>query len=95
MEDKKLRSNSTVGDKKSNILKNPGVIAVDKMSKESLCQHLAHNVVYREGPLVAINKPPGMSIGSPEGSSIVSLLPELQQVLQTKSDLHVVKGAPK
>ncbi|KAM3915205.1 mitochondrial mRNA pseudouridine synthase RPUSD3 [Leptodactylus fuscus] len=81
---------------RSNILKTPGVLAVDKMSKESLCEHLAQSVVYQKGPLVAINKPQGLSItGRPEEPSVVSVLPELQQILQTEPDLHVVKAAPK
>ncbi|XP_075687790.1 mitochondrial mRNA pseudouridine synthase RPUSD3 [Rhinoderma darwinii] len=96
MEDKGQKSPSRIREQKSSILRKPGVTPVDKMSKESLCELLEQNVVYREGPLVAINKPQGLPItGSPEGLSLVSILPELQQILQIKSDLHVVKAAPK
>ncbi|KAG9483506.1 mitochondrial mRNA pseudouridine synthase RPUSD3 [Eleutherodactylus coqui] len=95
-EEKRHRSPSTTKRDRCSILKNPGVTVVEKMSQKSLCAHLAQNVVYMEGPLVAINKPPGLSItGSPEGLSLVSILPELQQKLQMKPDLHVVKAAPK
>ncbi|XP_040264232.1 mitochondrial mRNA pseudouridine synthase RPUSD3 [Bufo bufo] len=90
------RSPSRMQEERSSIFKNPGVTTVEKMSKESLCEHLAQNVVYMEGPLVAINKSQGLSItSSSEGLSVVSILPELKQILQMKSDLHVVKAAPK
>lgn len=96
IEDKGKRSPSRIREDRSSILKNPGVVNVEKLSKESLCELLAQNVVYMEGPLVAINKPQGLSItGGPEELSMVSVLPELQQILQMKSDLHVVKAAPK
>ncbi|XP_073448079.1 mitochondrial mRNA pseudouridine synthase RPUSD3 isoform X2 [Aquarana catesbeiana] len=78
------------------ILRNPGIVTVGKLSKEELCQHLAQNVVYREGPLLAINKPQGLSIaGTSEEISLVSILPDLQQLLEIKPELHVVKAAPK
>ncbi|XP_072276768.1 mitochondrial mRNA pseudouridine synthase RPUSD3 [Pyxicephalus adspersus] len=78
------------------ILRNPGVINVSKLSKEQLCQHLTENVFYKEGPLLAINKPQGLAIaGNSEELSMVSLLPDLQQLLQLKPELHIVKAAPK
>ncbi|XP_069822922.1 mitochondrial mRNA pseudouridine synthase RPUSD3 [Dendropsophus ebraccatus] len=90
------RSSSRIPEGTSSIFKNPGVTTVDKLSKDSLCDLLAQNVVYMEGPLVAVNKPQGLPItGNPETLSLVSILPELQQILQLKSDLHVVKAAPK
>ncbi|XP_073500916.1 mitochondrial mRNA pseudouridine synthase RPUSD3 isoform X2 [Phyllobates terribilis] len=81
---------------KSSILSCPGVPSVDSMTRESLCEHLAQNVVYMAGPLVAISKPQGLPItGNAEGNSVMSVLPELQRILQIKSELHVVKAAPK
>lgn len=78
------------------ILRNPGIVTIGKLSKEELCQHLAQNAVYREGPLLAINKPQGLSIaGTSEEISLVSILPDLQQLLEIKPELHVVKAAPK
>ncbi|XP_063797048.1 mitochondrial mRNA pseudouridine synthase RPUSD3 [Pseudophryne corroboree] len=78
------------------ILRTPGVVPVDKLTKETLCQLLAQNVVFREGPLVAINKPQGLRITeSSSETSVMSLLPELQQLLQIESELQVVKAAPK
>ncbi|KAM4722768.1 mitochondrial mRNA pseudouridine synthase RPUSD3 [Rhinophrynus dorsalis] len=66
------------------------------MTKEKLCQHLVQNVVYMEGPLVAISKPPGLSItGSQEEVSVSSLLADLRLRLGISADLHVVKAAPK
>lgn len=95
IEDKGHRSPPRIREETSSILKNPGVTNVDKLSKELLCELLAQNVLYMEGPLVAINKPQGLPItGNPEELSVVSILPELQQIWQ-KSDLHVVKAAPK
>ncbi|KAM9326733.1 mitochondrial mRNA pseudouridine synthase RPUSD3 [Gastrophryne carolinensis] len=83
-------------EEKYSILRNPGVPNLSKLSKGELCQHLTQNVVYREGPLVAISKPQGLPItGSSEGPSVVSLLPDLQQSLQIQSELHIVKAAPK
>ncbi|XP_068107988.1 mitochondrial mRNA pseudouridine synthase RPUSD3 [Hyperolius riggenbachi] len=82
---------------RGSILSNPGVTNVSKLSREDLCKHLAQNVIYREGPLVAISKPQGLTIlGSPEEEvSLVSVLPDLQDLLQVKSELHVVRAAPK
>ncbi|XP_056380690.1 mitochondrial mRNA pseudouridine synthase RPUSD3 [Hyla sarda] len=96
VEEKGYRSPSRIREERFSILKNPGVTTVEKLNKELLCDLLAQNVVYKEGPLVAINKPQGLPItGSPEGLSLVSVLPELQQILQMKSELHVVKASPK
>ncbi|XP_048712559.1 mitochondrial mRNA pseudouridine synthase RPUSD3 isoform X3 [Caretta caretta] len=51
-------------------------------------------VVYREGPLVAISKPPGLAVtGSPGQLSVISLLPDLSQRLSLPHELHVVKAA--
>uniref|UniRef100_A0A8C3SCQ6 RNA pseudouridine synthase D3 n=1 Tax=Chelydra serpentina TaxID=8475 RepID=A0A8C3SCQ6_CHESE len=53
-------------------------------------------VVYREGPLVAVSKPPGLAVtGSPGQLSLVSLLPDLSQRLSLPPELHVVKAAGK
>ncbi|CAM5165120.1 unnamed protein product [Natator depressus] len=53
-------------------------------------------VVYREGPLVAISKPPGLAVtGSPGQLSVISLLPDLSQRLSLPHELHVVKAAGK
>ncbi|KAM4021503.1 mitochondrial mRNA pseudouridine synthase RPUSD3 [Anomaloglossus baeobatrachus] len=96
IEDKGRRSAPKIPEVKSSIFRSPGVTVVDTMSQESLCEHLAQNVVYMAGPLIAINKPQGLPItGTQEGHSVMSVLPELQRILQLKSDLHVVKAAPK
>ncbi|XP_018431591.1 PREDICTED: RNA pseudouridylate synthase domain-containing protein 3 [Nanorana parkeri] len=84
-----------VEEDRRSILRNPGVVTVGKLSKEELCENLTQNVVYREGPLVAINKPQGLPISGDAEVSLVSLLPDLQRLLQIKPELHVVKTAPK
>ncbi|XP_063284218.1 mitochondrial mRNA pseudouridine synthase RPUSD3 [Pelobates fuscus] len=92
--DKKPRF--TPQDSKVSILRNPGVFNVTNQTREKLCELVAQNVVYSKGPLVAVNKPQGLSIsGIPEEVSLSSLLPELQQHLGIRSELHVVKAAPK
>ncbi|XP_069592512.1 mitochondrial mRNA pseudouridine synthase RPUSD3 [Ranitomeya imitator] len=96
MENKQHKPPRSPPEVKPSILNSPGVVSVDSMSRESLCEHLAKNVVYMAGPLVAINKPQGLPItGNTEGNSVMSVLSELQRTLQIKSELHVVKAAPK
>ncbi|XP_075039610.1 mitochondrial mRNA pseudouridine synthase RPUSD3 [Mixophyes fleayi] len=94
--DKGSKSRVKGQEHRSSILKIPGVVTVRDLTKEKLCEHLAQNVVYREGPLLAINKPQGLSIaGTSEEVTLLSILPELQQKLQIKPALQVVKSAPK
>uniref|UniRef100_A0A8C8RPY5 RNA pseudouridine synthase D3 n=1 Tax=Pelusios castaneus TaxID=367368 RepID=A0A8C8RPY5_9SAUR len=64
--------------------------------RQELLGLLEAAVVYHEGPLVAINKPPGLAVtSSPEQLSLVSLLPDLSQRLRLPDELHVVKAAGK
>ncbi|KAM5148869.1 mitochondrial mRNA pseudouridine synthase RPUSD3 [Mantella aurantiaca] len=93
---KKKSHKGRVAEGRCSILRSPGVVTASKLSKEQLCRHLTDNVIYREGPLLAINKPQGLTIaGNSEEISLVSLLPDLQQLLQTRPELHIVKAAPK
>ncbi|KAM4651932.1 mitochondrial mRNA pseudouridine synthase RPUSD3-like [Discoglossus pictus] len=79
-----------------NILRDPGVVPVGKLTKDEICEHLMRNIVHRTGPLVAFNKPPGLSIaGKQEEVSVMLLLTDLQQRLGLREELHVVKAAPK
>ncbi|XP_002933094.3 mitochondrial mRNA pseudouridine synthase RPUSD3 isoform X1 [Xenopus tropicalis] len=94
--DKGRKPRSEPQSSRVSILRDPGVFVVDKMSRERICQLLVENVVYLKGPLVAINKPQGLSItGKEQEVSVSSLLADLQQHLGLGSDLHIVKAAPK
>ncbi|KAM6256793.1 mitochondrial mRNA pseudouridine synthase RPUSD3 isoform 2-T2 [Porphyrio hochstetteri] len=54
---------------------------------------LEASVVYREGALLALSKPPGLPVlGQPEQLSLVALLPALRRRLGFTSELHVVKA---
>ncbi|KAG8435990.1 hypothetical protein GDO86_007183 [Hymenochirus boettgeri] len=82
--------------KRVSILRDPGVVTVDRLSKEKIFQLLGDNVVYRKDPLLVISKPQGFSVtGNQDEVSLSSLLPELQQHLGIRGDLHIVKAAPK
>ncbi|XP_053326077.1 mitochondrial mRNA pseudouridine synthase RPUSD3 [Spea bombifrons] len=82
--------------KEVSILRDPGVVSLHNLTGDKLCELLTENVVYADGPVVAINKPQGLPItGSPEGVSVSSLLPHLQHHLGIGSELHIVKAASK
>ncbi|XP_069499462.1 mitochondrial mRNA pseudouridine synthase RPUSD3 isoform X1 [Ambystoma mexicanum] len=78
------------------ILRDPGVVTPEKLTKEALVELLVANVEYRKGVLVAISKPPGIPItGTESDVTLVSLLPRLGSRLGIKEELHVVKAATK
>ncbi|XP_074861727.1 mitochondrial mRNA pseudouridine synthase RPUSD3 [Carettochelys insculpta] len=53
-------------------------------------------VVHREGPLVAVSKPPGLAVAGRAGQpSLVSLLPALSRRLGLPPELHVVQAPGK
>ncbi|XP_029457020.1 mitochondrial mRNA pseudouridine synthase RPUSD3 [Rhinatrema bivittatum] len=78
------------------ILRDPGVVVVEKLRREDLVELLVKNVVYKKGALVAINKPQGLSItGRQDELTLLTLLPDLCQHLGFSEQLHVVKAAIK
>ncbi|XP_053544959.1 mitochondrial mRNA pseudouridine synthase RPUSD3 [Bombina bombina] len=94
--ERKIKSHSAAKESSVSILRDPGVVLVEKLTKEKLCEVLMQSVVYMKGPLVVINKPQGLSVtGKQEEVSVSLLLAELRQCLGVRDDLHVVKAAPK
>ncbi|XP_069062348.1 mitochondrial mRNA pseudouridine synthase RPUSD3 [Pleurodeles waltl] len=80
----------------SSILKEPGITDLRKLTKDDLVELLANSVVYKEGVLVAVNKPPGLSIaGMQSEATLLSFLPDLAVRLGVSEELHVVKAATK
>lgn len=77
---------------RTSILKSTGVPEVGRLSREGLTELLQRSLVYRAGPLVALNKPPGLPITGDE-LSLSTVLPDLQGALSLSGDLHVVKTA--
>ncbi|XP_067854658.1 mitochondrial mRNA pseudouridine synthase RPUSD3-like [Heptranchias perlo] len=75
-----------------NILRDPGIPVLIKLTKEELLELLATNVVYQENPLIGINKPPGLPITGKD-LCLTSLLPDLQQRLHLSKELHIVKAS--
>ncbi|XP_075430510.1 mitochondrial mRNA pseudouridine synthase RPUSD3 [Ascaphus truei] len=94
--DQEIRSSFGARQERVSILRDPGVVTVGKLTREKLCELLVQSVVYMKGPLVAINKPQGLSIaGKQEEVTLLSLLYELRESLGLSHELHVVKAAPK
>ncbi|XP_067908057.1 mitochondrial mRNA pseudouridine synthase RPUSD3-like [Heterodontus francisci] len=75
-----------------NILRDPGIPVLGKLTREELLELLATSVVYQENPLIGINKPPGLPITGKD-LSLTSLLSELQQRLNLSKELHIVKAS--
>ncbi|GCB65233.1 hypothetical protein scyTo_0013433 [Scyliorhinus torazame] len=80
-------------DKAVNILRDPGIPVLQKLTRDNLLDMLATSVVYQENPLIGINKPPGLPITGKEDLCLTSLLPELQQRLNLSKELHIVKAS--
>ncbi|XP_038668427.1 mitochondrial mRNA pseudouridine synthase RPUSD3-like isoform X1 [Scyliorhinus canicula] len=80
-------------DKAVNILQDPGIPVLQKLTRDNLLDMLATSVVYQENPLIGINKPPGLPITGEDNLCLTSLLPELQQRLNLSKELHIVKAS--
>ncbi|KAL8212838.1 UNVERIFIED_CONTAM: hypothetical protein K2H54_059048 [Gekko kuhli] len=66
------------------------------LSRQALIKLLEASVVHRDGALVAISKPPGLSVaGKPDDMTLVSLLPDLSQKLGLSQDVQVIKAPGK
>lgn len=77
---------------RTSTLKSTGVPEVGRLSREGLTELLQRSLVYRAGPLVALNKPPGLPITGDE-LSLSTVLPDLQGALSLSGELHIVKTA--
>uniref|UniRef100_UPI00398F373F mitochondrial mRNA pseudouridine synthase RPUSD3-like n=1 Tax=Pristiophorus japonicus TaxID=55135 RepID=UPI00398F373F len=79
-------------DKAVSILRDPGIPALRKLTREELLELIATSVVYQENPLIGISKPPGLPITGKD-LCLTSLLPALQQRLHLSKELHIVKAS--
>uniref|UniRef100_UPI00358E62BF mitochondrial mRNA pseudouridine synthase RPUSD3 isoform X1 n=2 Tax=Myxine glutinosa TaxID=7769 RepID=UPI00358E62BF len=70
---------------------------MDVTSREDVLAHLVKNVLFRKGPLIALNKPIGLPLHDMEDDqvNVTSLLNDLAHMLSASPDLHIVKSAPK
>nr|XP_025872759.1 mitochondrial mRNA pseudouridine synthase RPUSD3 isoform X2 [Vulpes vulpes] len=75
----------------------PGLLQLENLSREGLVDALRAAVVDQKGPLVTLNKPPGLPVtGKPGELTLFSVLPELSQSLGLKDrELQVVQAAGK
>ncbi|XP_020836644.1 mitochondrial mRNA pseudouridine synthase RPUSD3 isoform X1 [Phascolarctos cinereus] len=71
----------------------PGMLQPEKLNHEELAEMMKTAVLYHNGPLVALNKPPGLAVtGKPEELTLLSVLPEIGQHLGLSQELHVVRA---
>uniref|UniRef100_A0A8C4TJ64 RNA pseudouridine synthase D3 n=1 Tax=Erpetoichthys calabaricus TaxID=27687 RepID=A0A8C4TJ64_ERPCA len=75
-----------------NILQDPGIPIVDRLSRNELIELLKNSIVYREGALLALSKPCGLSITGQE-PSLNTLLPDLRKALCLSETPHIVTAA--
>nr|XP_025741056.1 mitochondrial mRNA pseudouridine synthase RPUSD3 isoform X2 [Callorhinus ursinus] len=75
----------------------PGLLQLENLSREGLVDVLRAAVVDRKGPLVTLNKPPGLPVtGKPGELTLFSVLPELSQSLGLRDrELQVVQASGK
>ncbi|XP_025872759.2 mitochondrial mRNA pseudouridine synthase RPUSD3 isoform X2 [Vulpes vulpes] len=75
----------------------PGLLQLENLSREGLVDALRAAVVDQKGPLVTLNKPPGLPVtGKPGELTLFSVLPELSQSLGLKDrELQVVQASGK
>ncbi|XP_068940088.1 mitochondrial mRNA pseudouridine synthase RPUSD3 isoform X2 [Petaurus breviceps papuanus] len=67
-----------------------------EMNHEELAEMMKTSVLYHNGPLVALNKPPGLAVtGKPGELTLLSVLPEVGQHLGLSQELHVVRAPGK
>uniref|UniRef100_A0A8C4R4R9 RNA pseudouridine synthase D3 n=1 Tax=Eptatretus burgeri TaxID=7764 RepID=A0A8C4R4R9_EPTBU len=72
-------------------------VDMDLTSYENVLAHLVKHVLFRKGPLIALNKPIGLPLHGMEDDqvNVTSLLNDLAHRLSASTDLHIVKSAPK
>ncbi|VFV19974.1 rna pseudouridylate synthase [Lynx pardinus] len=75
----------------------PGLLQLENLSREELVDVLRAAVVDQKGPLVTLNKPPGLPVtGKPGELTLFSVLPELSQSLGLgDQELQVVQASGK
>ncbi|XP_032182447.1 mitochondrial mRNA pseudouridine synthase RPUSD3 isoform X4 [Mustela erminea] len=74
-----------------------GVLQLENLTREGLVDALRAAIVDQRGPLVTLNKPPGLPVtGKPGELTLFSVLPELSQSLGLKDrELQVVQASGK
>ncbi|KAM8935532.1 LOW QUALITY PROTEIN: mitochondrial mRNA pseudouridine synthase RPUSD3-like [Lycaon pictus] len=74
-----------------------GLLQLEHLSREGLVDALRAAVVDQKGPLVTLNKPPGLPVtGKPGELTLFSVLPELSQSLGLRDrELQVVQASGK
>nr|XP_055200426.1 mitochondrial mRNA pseudouridine synthase RPUSD3 isoform X3 [Nyctereutes procyonoides] len=75
----------------------PGLLQLEHLSREGLVDALRAAVVDQRGPLVTLNKPPGLPVtGKPGELTLFSVLPELSQSLGLRDrELQIVQASGK
>ncbi|XP_060487714.2 mitochondrial mRNA pseudouridine synthase RPUSD3 isoform X3 [Panthera onca] len=75
----------------------PGLLQLENLSREELVDVLRAAVVDQKGPLVTLNKPPGLPVtGKPGELTLFSVLPKLSQSLGLgDQELQVVQASGK
>ncbi|XP_008696126.1 mitochondrial mRNA pseudouridine synthase RPUSD3 isoform X1 [Ursus americanus] len=75
----------------------PGLLQLENLSREGLVDVLRAAVVDQKGPLVTLNKPPGLPVtGKPGEPTLCSVLPELSQSLGLRDrELQIVQASGK
>ncbi|XP_004702499.1 LOW QUALITY PROTEIN: mitochondrial mRNA pseudouridine synthase RPUSD3 [Echinops telfairi] len=73
----------------------PGLLQLEGLSATELVDVLRAGVVDQKGPLVVVNKPPGLPVtGKPGVLTLLSVLPELSQALGLREGALQVVRAP-
>ncbi|XP_016279968.2 mitochondrial mRNA pseudouridine synthase RPUSD3 isoform X3 [Monodelphis domestica] len=74
----------------------PGMLQLETLSHKELTEVMKTAVLYHNGPLVALNKPPGLAVtGKPGELTLLSVLPEIGQHLGLSQELHIVRAPGK
>ncbi|XP_044520959.1 mitochondrial mRNA pseudouridine synthase RPUSD3 [Gracilinanus agilis] len=74
----------------------PGTLQLETLSHKELTEVMKTAVLYHNGPLVALNKPPGLAVtGKPGELTLLSILPEIGQHLGLSQELHIVRAPGK